>query len=93
MSKVSGRAPSGQALAVPVEPVSRLDPTGFDPSRVVSAFNKRLMIYRTKRDSASPFGEDCYNRQDATRYVVEAIELLAREAGLSDVVYIEPTDD
>jgi hypothetical protein len=28
-----GRAPSGQALAVPVEPVARLDPSGFDPSR------------------------------------------------------------
>jgi hypothetical protein len=33
MNKVSGRAPTGQALAVPVEPVARLDPTGFDPSR------------------------------------------------------------
>jgi hypothetical protein len=31
-----GRAPSGQALAVPVEPVSRLDPSGFDPSRYVT---------------------------------------------------------
>jgi hypothetical protein len=26
--------PSDQALAVPVEPVARLDPTGFDPSRM-----------------------------------------------------------
>jgi hypothetical protein len=28
-----GRAPSGQALAVPVEPASGLAPLGFDPSR------------------------------------------------------------
>jgi hypothetical protein len=33
MNKVSGRDPSGQALAVPVEPVARLDHAGFDPSR------------------------------------------------------------
>jgi hypothetical protein len=33
MAEVTGRAPTGQALAVPVEPVARLDPTGFDPSR------------------------------------------------------------
>ena len=30
---VSGRDPSGQALAVPVEPASGLAPSGFDPSR------------------------------------------------------------
>lgn len=36
MEKVSGRAPSGQALAVPVEPASGLAPMGFDPSRVVT---------------------------------------------------------
>lgn len=29
-----GRDPTGQALAVPVEPASSLAPTGFDPSRV-----------------------------------------------------------
>jgi hypothetical protein len=32
----AGRVASDQALAVPVEPVSRLDPTGFDPSRIAS---------------------------------------------------------
>jgi hypothetical protein len=31
--KVRAR-PADQALAVPVEPVSRLDPSGFDPSRI-----------------------------------------------------------
>jgi hypothetical protein len=30
----AGRVASDQALAVPVEPVARLDPTGFDPSRL-----------------------------------------------------------
>jgi hypothetical protein len=35
MATDSGRVPSGQALAVPVEPVTRLDPTGFDPSRAM----------------------------------------------------------
>jgi hypothetical protein len=30
------RRQADQALAVPVEPVARLDPTGFDPSRFVS---------------------------------------------------------
>jgi hypothetical protein len=29
-----GASVPDQALAVPVEPVARLDPTGFDPSRV-----------------------------------------------------------
>jgi hypothetical protein len=29
-----GRDPLGQALAVPVEPVARLGPSGFDPSRI-----------------------------------------------------------
>jgi hypothetical protein len=29
----AGRAPTGQALAVPVEPASGLAPAGFDPSR------------------------------------------------------------
>jgi hypothetical protein len=39
-----GRAPSGQALAVPVEPVSRLDPSGFDPSRGEEMFRIGLRI-------------------------------------------------
>jgi hypothetical protein len=34
MDTDSVRAPSGQALAVPVEPASGLAPSGFDPSRV-----------------------------------------------------------
>jgi hypothetical protein len=33
MGDTGASAKADQALAVPVEPVSRLDPTGFDPSR------------------------------------------------------------
>lgn len=35
MTMDSGRDPAGQALAVPAEPVPRLGPSGFDPSRSV----------------------------------------------------------
>jgi hypothetical protein len=42
MNKEVGRVPSGQALAVPAEPVSRLGPLGFDPSRMA------LGLYRVQ---------------------------------------------
>jgi hypothetical protein len=42
-----GRVPSGQALAVPVEPVSRLDPSGFDPSRIMTELSALWFAYAT----------------------------------------------
>lgn len=51
--------------------------------RVSEAFERRLFIYRKKQEQADPMAEDCYNRFDAIGYVIEAIELLATEAGIS----------
>lgn len=55
-------------------------------SRIAEAFNTRLSIYRQKRDAAKPLGADCYNRHEVFQLVVEAIELLAREVGISKEV-------
>ncbi|MFC0302766.1 hypothetical protein ACFSTI_25080 [Rhizorhabdus histidinilytica] len=51
--------------------------------RIVKAFEKRLNIYRAKHAAANPLGEDIYNRFDTIQYVIEAIELLAFEAGIN----------
>jgi hypothetical protein len=50
---------------------------------IEAAFRNRLLIYRTKQEKADPFGEDMYSRFDALRYVIEAIEVLAIEAGFT----------
>lgn len=61
----------------------------IDREKVAEAFNARLAIYRAKSEQADPFAEASYNRQDAINYVVEAIELLARECGLAELVRVE----
>lgn len=58
--------------------------------RIIAAFNARLAIYRAKCAQADPLAEDDRNRHEALRYVIEAIEVLARECGLAGSV---PTDD
>jgi hypothetical protein len=63
----------------------------MDEQRVTAAFEKRLEIYRTKLSQANPLAEDDRNRHDALSYVVEAIEILAREAGVP--VAVDMTDD
>jgi hypothetical protein len=45
MTNDYGRAPSGQALAVPVEPASGLAPAGFDPSRCMAELGSLWMNY------------------------------------------------
>jgi hypothetical protein len=55
----------------------------MDEQRVADAFNKRLEIYHTKLGKADALAPDDWNRWDAIKYVVEAIELLAIEAGIS----------
>ena len=52
------------------------------------AFQLRLGIYRMKQEHASPFGEDIYTRWDALGYVIEAIELLAKECGIEIPAHI-----
>lgn len=54
--------------------------------------NARLAIYRDKWGRADPLAEDSYNRHEALRYVVEALELLAIEASLGDLVPHDPGD-
>lgn len=53
---------------------------------IMEAFRKRLAIYREKKAAADPMAEDMYNRHFALLYVIEAIELLAVEAGLGHLV-------
>lgn len=57
-----------------------------DTARIVQAFNNRLGIYRHKRAMADVYADCTYSRHDALNYVVEAIELLARECGIEDAV-------
>lgn len=50
---------------------------------VAAAFEKRLAIYRKKQAHADPLADESYNRHEALAYVIEAIELLATDAGIS----------
>lgn len=60
--------------------------------RIAKAFNARLEIYRDKRRRSPRFAEESYTRYEALAYVIDAIELLAVESGLGDLVqHEEPT--
>ena len=52
------------------------------PEEIAAAFEKRLNVYRMKREAADPFARDVYTRHEAVNYVIEAIELLAIECGI-----------
>lgn len=52
-------------------------------AEIETAFRNRLNIYRTKRDQASSGScEPIYDREDALRYVIEALCHTARDCGL-----------
>lgn len=51
--------------------------------RIENAYVQRLAIYRGKWEQANPLGDDLYSRHGALQYVVEAFEILAKEAGLT----------
>lgn len=64
-----------------------------EEQRITTAFNNRLAIYREKRDRADPFAADGYSHQEVLQYVIDAIELLAVEAGLASVDLESKTND
>ncbi|WP_398457451.1 hypothetical protein [Sphingomonas albertensis] len=46
-----------------------------------TAYLEKLELYRQKMEDADPLGDDTYNRYDARKYVVEALELTGESMG------------
>jgi hypothetical protein len=63
------------------KPLGACEPQN-DIERITQAFQKRLTIYQDKQALADYRDPDQYNRHEALRYVIEAIDLLAFEAGI-----------
>lgn len=49
---------------------------------IAEIIRERHATYLAKHHAADPFGEEVYSKWEALKYVLEAVEIIARELGV-----------